>query len=124
VARLAIALEARLEPVDTSPGWVEQRPEPRIAIGGIADNGVARVIRARAGVLRACYQRELNRSPGMAGRLDVTLSIEGDGRVSDVMAGGSMSPAVVPCLRSQFRRLTFPVGSPPAVTFSMVFQAQ
>ncbi len=122
VARLAITLEARLEPVEGRLGWTEQRPEPRIAIGGIADAGVARVIRARAGTLRACYQQTLAREPSTAGRLDVTLSIEGDGRVSDVMAGGSMSPAVVPCVRAQLQRLMFPVGSPPAVTFSMVFQ--
>jgi len=75
VGRLAIALEERLEQITDLGGMMPTRVEPQVAIGGIGDAAVNRVVRSRAGVYRACYQRELNRDPSLQGRLDVSMVV-------------------------------------------------
>ena len=57
---------------------------------GLTAEEINRVVKARAGVFRACYQNELNRSPGLGGKLVVHFVIGGDGVVKSAKtAGGS-----------------------------------
>jgi len=124
VGRLAIALEERLEQVDNSGMVPVQPPRPQyqVAIGATGDDAVNRVVRSRAGIYRACYQKEANRNPSLAGRLDVSMVIGADGSVQNAMAGGSMGNAVSSCIQANLRRLRFPAGVSNDVRFSMTFQ--
>ena len=58
--------------------------------GGLSAEEINRTVKARAGVFRACYQKELNRSPGIGGKLVVKFKIDGSGTVQGAsVTGGS-----------------------------------
>ena len=93
--------------------------------GGYTEDEINRVVKARAGVFRACYQRELNRSPGLGGKLVVRFKINATGGV-DVAAnagGSTLSHAAVEqCVKSNVMRLKFPPkGAIANVTYPFVF---
>ena len=70
---------------------------------------IGRVMRARIGVFRACYQKELNRTPGIQGTLAWSVLIEPDGTVSTANSTGSLrNGAVVQCVTANIQRLKFP----------------
>jgi outer membrane biosynthesis protein TonB len=93
--------------------------------GGYTEDEINRVVKARAGVFRACYQRELNRSPGLGGKLVVRFKIGSDGAVQTAAnAGGSTlsHDAVEQCVKSNVMRLKFPPkGAIANVTYPFVF---
>ncbi len=121
VSRVVIGLEERLEQVSD---WelAPAQPQPQIAFGPIGDDGVQRVIRSRAGIFRACYQRELNNNPTLSGRLDVTITVALDGTVSDALVGGSLGDNVATCVYQQLRRLRFPAGTSATYRIPMLFR--
>ncbi len=121
VSRLGVALEERLEQI-TDLQMQPVRPQPQVAVSGIADAQVSRVVRSRSGLLRACYQRELGRDPSLQGRLDVSLVIDASGAVLNAMAGGSMGNNVSGCIQTQLRRMRFPAGVSNDVRFSLTFR--
>jgi hypothetical protein len=85
---------------------------------------IDRVIRARAGVFRACYQKELVRSPKAAGKIAIKFSIDADGSVTKATVGStSMNDTrVEACLRIQILRLKFPASVGPAnITYPFLF---
>jgi hypothetical protein len=76
---------------------------------GLIEEEVSRVVRSRAGVYRACYQKELNRTPGLAGTLNVAFDVDVDGTVLRVTAtGGRLNDGVRQCVKSNVIRLKFP----------------
>lgn len=93
--------------------------------GGYTEDEINRVVKARAGVFRACYQKELNRSPGLGGKLVVRFKIGSDGAVQTAAnAGGSTlsHDAVEQCVKSNVMRLKFPPkGAIANVTYPFVF---
>jgi len=93
--------------------------------GGYTEDEINRVVKARAGVFRACYQKELNRSPGIGGKLVVRFKIGSDGAVQTAAnAGGSSltNDAVEQCVKSNVMRLKFPPkGAIANVTYPFVF---
>ncbi len=95
-------------------------------IEGLTAEEINRVVKARAGVFRACYQKELNREPGLGGKLVVHFTIGGDGVVKNSKtAGGSTmhNDAVESCVTSNIMRLKFPAkGGLSNVNYPFVFQ--
>jgi outer membrane biosynthesis protein TonB len=93
--------------------------------GGYTEDEINRVVKARAGVFRACYQKELNRSPGIGGKLVMRFKIGSDGAVQTAAnAGGSSltNDAVEQCVKSNVMRLKFPPkGAIANVTYPFVF---
>jgi hypothetical protein len=72
-----------------------------------------RVVKSRAGVYRACYQKELNRDPNIRGVGTVRMAIDTDGTVkSAAIASKWKSADVDSCIVSNVRRLRFPAKSP------------
>ena len=120
VTRLAINLEERMEQISDME-MAPVPPQPRIGIGDVGNDVANRVIRARAGLFRACYQKELARDPSLQGRLDVSFTVADDGRVSNAMAGGSMGGAVSSCIQAQVNRLRFPEGNAGTYRFPLTF---
>jgi hypothetical protein len=93
---------------------------------GLCANEINRVIKARASVFNACYQRELKRSPGLAGKIVAHFTIGGDGVVKSakVAAGSSLrNDAVESCVTSNIMRLKFPAkGGLANVNYPFLFQ--
>jgi len=101
--------------------------EPAGDFGGLTAEEIDRVVKARAGVFRACYQKELNHTPGLGGKLIIHFKIGGDGVVqtgNTSTAGGSTmhNDAVEQCVKSNVNRLKFPAkGGIANVNYPFVF---
>jgi hypothetical protein len=93
--------------------------------GGLNAEEINRTVKARGGVFRACYQKELNRSPGIAGKLVVKFKIDGKGVVQSAsVAGGSTlaNAAVGECVTANVMRLRFrAAGGIANVNYPFVF---
>ena len=100
--------------------------DPEGDFGGLTAEEINRVVKARAGVFRACYQHELNRSPGLGGKLVVHFVIGGDGAVKSAKTAGGSSlrnDDVESCVTSNIMRLKFPAkGGQANVNYPFVFQ--
>lgn len=91
-------------------------------LGGLAQDDVDRVIKARAGVLRACYQKEVAHQPDLAGDLATTIVVGADGRVGEVRTSGTLaSTAVATCAAAQLRRMLFPAKGPATITVTLTY---
>jgi len=94
--------------------------------GGLTAEEINRVVKARAGIFRACYQGELNRNPGLGGKLVVAFQIGGDGVVKSAKIGGGSSMRndnVESCVKSNIMRLKFPPkGGIANVNYPFLFQ--
>jgi outer membrane biosynthesis protein TonB len=94
--------------------------------GGLTAEEINRVVKSRAGIFRACYQAELNRNPGIGGKLVVSFQIGGDGIVKSAkISGGSTmrNSAVESCVKSNIMRLKFPAkGGLANVNYPFLFQ--
>ena len=101
--------------------------EPSGDFGGLTAEEIDRVVKARAGVFRACYQKELNHTPGIGGKLIIHFKIGGDGTVqagNTATAGSSTmhNDTVEQCVKSNVNRLKFPAkGGIANVNYPFVF---
>ena len=108
----------------TSPnvavGPLEQAPPPE---GDLSADAINRVMRAHAGVFRACYQKELGRDPKLAGKVVLRFTIKPDGSTTNVAVASTTlkSPAVETCLVNQVERLKFPAKTLANVSYPFVF---
>lgn len=114
-------------PCGTGPKEVSiQLKDPEGDFGGLTAEEINRVVKARAGIFRACYQTELNRSPGIGGKLVVAFQIGGDGIVKSAkVSGGSTmrNDTVESCVKSNIMRLKFPAkGGLANVNYPFLFQ--
>ena len=114
-------------PCGTAPKEVKlELKDPEGDFGGLTAEEINRVVKARAGVFRACYQTVLHRSPGLGGKLVVHFTIGGDGTVksSKTFAGTTMHNAdVESCVNSNIMRLKFPAkGGIANVNYPFLFQ--
>jgi hypothetical protein len=94
-------------------------------LDGLSMGEIDKVVKSRAGVLKACYQRELNRSPGIGGKLVVTFTIAADGSVKSTRIAPDKSTlrnaAVESCVKGQIARLKFPAKGGGLVNYPFVF---
>jgi len=114
-------------PCGTSPHEVKVAlSDPEGDFAGLTAEEINRVVKARAGIFKACYQHELNRSPGLGGKIVVHFVIGGDGVVKSAKtAGGSTmrNDAVESCVTSNIMRLKFPAkGGQANVNYPFLFQ--
>lgn len=95
--------------------------------GGLTAEEIDRVVKARAGVFRACYQKELNHTPGIGGKLLIHFKIGGDGSVqagnTQTASGTTLhNDAVESCVKNNVNRLKFPAkGGIANVNYPFVF---
>lgn len=90
---------------------------------GLSKEEIDRVVKARAGVFRACYQKELNRSPGIGGKLIINFVIDSGGTVKSARTNGGTlkSDAVESCVKGNIMRLKFPAKGGAIVNYPFVF---
>lgn len=96
-------------------------------IGGSGDfdaSLVVKMIKARIGAIRACYERELKRNPTLAGKVTIQFTIEERGNVSGVKVteNSTGDSAVGQCVANAIQRFRFVPGPDGgSVTFSYPF---
>jgi hypothetical protein len=92
---------------------------------GLTKAEIDRVVRSRSGLMKACYQRELNRSPGLGGTIVVTFRIKPDGTVQSarVVPGKSTlrNSSVESCVTRQITGLKFPPKGGGVVNYPLIF---
>jgi Ca-activated chloride channel family protein len=96
-------------------------------LGSIAPEVIRRVVRTHAAQIRSCYERVLARVPGLAGKVVVKWTIDGQGHVVDATIAQTQlkNAEVEACLLQTVRTWRFP---PPAgtqrvtVNYPFVFQ--
>ena len=78
--------------------------------GEIERQDVDGVIKAKVGVFHRCYQRELQRNPGLSGRVVLRFVIDRDGSVklADIKESTLGNEAVEMCLIAEITRTRFP----------------
>lgn len=99
---------------------------PNVDSDGWTAGEIDRVIRARAGMFRACYQRELREHPDLAGKVVIHFRIVGDGHVENASIASSTlkSTAAEECIKRNVEILRFPARDGLAnVTYPFVFSA-
>jgi hypothetical protein len=99
--------------------------DPTGDFGGLTADEIDRVVKSRAGIFKACYQKELNHTPGIGGKLVVHFKITGDGAVeaTATAAGTTLhNDGVESCVKSNVMRLKFPAkGGVANVNYPFVF---
>ena len=94
-------------------------------LGGLTREEIDRIVKSRAGLIRACYQRELNKTRGLGGKLVVRFSIDGAGKVKSSSIDGKSvlrNAEVESCVKRQIMKLEFPAkGSGAVVNYPFIF---
>lgn len=89
---------------------------------GLTAEEIDRVVRSKAGLYKACYQKELNHSPGIGGKMVVHFVINGEGHVTSANGGGLGNADVESCVVRNIRSLVFPAkGGTANVNYPFVF---
>ena len=92
---------------------------------GLTKDDIDRVVRARQGLIKACYQKELNHTAGLGGKLVLTFVIGADGGVTSTRVDPGKSSlrndAVESCIRTQISKLKFPAKGGGVVNYPFIF---
>ena len=93
--------------------------------GGLTKEEIDKVVKSRQGLIKSCYQRELDRTKGLGGKLVVAFSISADGVVGRNKIDGGKSTlrndAVEECVLRQIAKLKFPAKGGGVVTYPFIF---
>jgi TonB family protein len=97
--------------------------------GSLGRQPIRRTIQRQINAVRACYERQLQSNPNLAGKVVVKFVIDGTGKVtSAVIAETTLNnPAVEQCLLKVFKRMTFPQpegGGVVVVNYPFIFKSQ
>jgi hypothetical protein len=79
---------------------------------GLSRDQINRVVMARSGAFRACYESALAGNPDLKGTVSIQFSISPGGSVQSASVGGSSlaNPRVEGCMVRIFKRLHFPTA--------------
>lgn len=92
--------------------------------GSLSVEQIRRVVMAHAGALRACYEAEAQRNPGLHGGVTATWTIEASGAVSNASVASSTlgNPRVEGCVVRQIKTWRFPSGDAATQVASYPFK--
>ena len=91
---------------------------------GLSAEQIARVVRARSGAFRACYESAAARDPKLQGGITVSFTVNTTGGVTARIASSSLAnPRVESCVLRMFNRLHFPsADKPTSANWPLVFR--
>ncbi len=93
--------------------------------GGLTKEEIDRVVRSRQNLIRSCYQRALDHTTGLGGKLVVSFSIAPEGEVTKVKIDGGKSTlhdaGVEDCVSRQISKLRFPPKGGGFVNYPFIF---
>ena len=96
------------------------------ASGFCSTADIQRVVQARSAGIKFCYEQQLQRNPGLAGKIVLNWLIKPDGRVKSahVVSSSMKSSKVEKCMIRQVRRWRFkkPEGGMCSINFPFVFK--
>lgn len=106
-----------------------QTQPPQGDLGGLTREEISRVVQSRQNAIRACYERQLQRHPNLAGRVVMQWEIGPGGDVTRARVRNSSlnHGATEDCILRQIRQMDFPSpgeGQRPVVNFPFVFDQQ
>ncbi len=98
-----------------------------VILGSLDKEIIRRVIRENIAQIKYCYERELTRTPGLAGKVQVKFVIGAQGNVqSAVVAESSMNnKSAEACMTGKVRQWLFPKpkgGGIVIVTYPFIFK--
>ena len=83
------------------------------------------MVRSRQGLIKSCYQRELDHATGLGGKLVVSFTIAASGEVTRAKVDGGKSTlhsaAVEDCVTRQISKLKFPAKGGGFVNYPFIF---
>ena len=102
---------------------------PKGNFGGLTPEQILKVVKSRQRAIQSCYTRELQRSKGLGGRIEVAWQIDSSGRVSKarVKKTTMRNGRVEDCVVRQVQSLKFPSpknGGRARVNFPFIFAQQ
>lgn len=113
------------KPAERAPVPVTVGFEPATGdFSGLTLDETNRVVRARAGLIRVCYQRALAKQPDLSGKVVVRFTIAADGTVPRAEVTGTTlkTPAVEACIVAQIKKMRFPAkGAAAVVNYPFIF---
>jgi TonB family protein len=91
--------------------------------GALDSESIAKVVKSRMSMVKDCYEKELKRDPGLAGKVEIEFTIDEEGRVTEAtVASNSMSSDVVgTCIVGRIKRWRFPKPDGGSVTVMYPF---
>jgi outer membrane biosynthesis protein TonB len=91
--------------------------------GGLTREQVNRVVKAHASAIRYCYEKELQRAPSLAGKVELFWVIKANGTVDRIKVANSTlgSRAVEGCMERQVRNWQFPRSDSETIVQSYPF---
>ncbi len=92
--------------------------------GGLSAEQIRRVVVAHTGALRACYESEAQKNPGLKGGVTVQWSIDAGGSVGGASVAGSTlgNPRVEGCVVRQVKSWHFPAADAPTTVAGYPFK--
>lgn len=93
------------------------------ASGGLSKEQIHRVVRAHAAAIRYCFEKELQRQPSLAGKIELYWLIKPSGAVDRIKVASSTmgSKAVEGCMERQVRNWQFPRSDSDTIVQSYPF---
>ena len=90
--------------------------------GFCSKSDIASKVRRRAGAIRACYEKQLQRNPKLAGKVTARWTIGMDGRVKGPVSASGLG-AVSGCIASKIRSIRFkpPEGGVCVIQWPFIF---
>ena len=93
--------------------------------GGLTKEEIDKVVKSRAGLIKACYQKELDKQKGLGGKLVIKFSIDPGGTVTKAAPDNGKSTltnaAVSDCVVRQILKLKFPAKGGGVVNYPFIF---
>jgi hypothetical protein len=102
---------------------IDPAADPTAAAPPLSSAAIGDVIKAKDGIYRACFQRELAHTPGLGGRLVIELTIAASGKVAQTRTVSDElgSSRVADCVRTNLATLVFPAGGGAVVSYPFLF---
>lgn len=105
-------------------GGIATYEEP-VILGPVIDRAlIQEVVQRSMAQIRYCYQRQLQREPGLGGKVVVRFTIAADGSVSSASTKESTlaNETVESCINGRFLRMEFPaIGGTAIVSYPFLF---
>jgi hypothetical protein len=94
------------------------------AKGGLSPEQIRRVVMSHIGAVRACYETEAQRNPGLKGGVTVQWQIDPAGNVTTASVGGTTlsNPRVEGCVVRQVQKWKFPTSDSPTTVAGFPFK--
>jgi hypothetical protein len=94
------------------------------AKGGLSPEQIRRVVMSHIGAVRACYETEAQRNPGLKGGVTIQWQIDPAGNVATASVGSTTlsNPRVEGCVVRQVQKWKFPTSDSPTTVAGFPFK--